>query len=1029
MTDRCETIDAYVDGEMDAGETAEFELHLATCETCSEELPRLLALLAAFDRAAAATASGSARAPHLVLVGDEPAREAPGTDTPRRAVPEDDGARRMAARGRVPQRRTWVAAGGGAVALAAVLLVYLGTRSPQLAPPELASLDGELGPTRGFAARLSYPGTEQHRPFDVQRGTGAHETSDRLLQRELELEQARNWHGAAVAAMLAGDRDHAARAFVRAPLTPQVDSDRAAFELQDGTQPALERALEDVDRALAAAPDHAAAHWNRALVLEAMNLPLAAALELDRVRALGEPGWADEAGKRAAALTAQVVARRTRWKHAIDAGAALVENATPVPAELIGITGHMTLRLYDAVRSAPSRSAVEALLPLAQALDSAYRSDHLAAYVRRIAAADFRVRKPLADSYRELVLGRMSGPAVDAFLKRVERPGAEDLWMGAMVRLKRVASKLDDYRRLAAEAKDPWLLAIAEQETAMPVVARGARPAAEGRLRDAIGLARRERLAYRAVALEVDLVELYRKSQNLVQAHKDAVIAYRDATSLGEGVMEMNGLLTLAAIQQDRYAHGLARAYLTEVLARTDPAAGPSPLVDDINCSTRQYAHEALANVSLDMLDPGRAHAEISGAPTCSQGPTVLGTLVRAQLYRSSHRDEDLRIARANLAALRADPKITVEKQAMLAFIEGHLLIDSDRATGQRALREAITTAGHRTDDFNYSVKARAYSFSQLALDAGRASEFAGVLQILAETLEVEKPERCALAIAVEEDHAVVAFSDARGEVGGQSIVLQAPANPAAPDFATLVPAGVVDRLRACEQVVVLARPPVLGSARLLPRELAWGYRLKGTTSPPPAAAGQYRRLVVSNPDAPPDLKLPPLGPYADEPNSAGAVVLRGADATPTRVLQAMRDASVVELHTHGFIGNDVSEASYLVLSPDLDRQYTMTARDVSRAKLDAAPLVILGACHAATSSRSLEGGMGLAEAFLRSGARAVVASSDAVQDLGAPAFFAGVRERVMRGVDPAVALRDERLHRLAGSHDDAWVSGVVVFE
>src|ERR1041384_7564898 len=133
-----------------------------------------------------------------------------------------------------------------------------------------------------------------------------------------------------------------------------------------------------------------------------------------------------------------------------------------------------------------------------------------------------------------------------------------------------------------------------------------------------------------------------------------------------------------------------------------------------------------------------------------------------------------------------------------------------------------------------------------------------------------------------------------------------------------------------------------------------------------------------------------------------------------------MRDASVIELHTHGFIANDVSEASDLVLSPEVDGHYAMTARDVAQVKLDASPLVILGACHAATSSRSIEGGMGLAEAFLRSGARAVVASPDAVPDLGAQTFFAAVRDRVTHGADAAIAVRDERARLLAASPNNA---------
>src|SRR5262249_18258785 len=156
--------------------------------------------------------------------------------------------------------------------------------------------------------------------------------------------------------------------------------------------------------------------------------------------------------------------------------------------------------------------------------------------------------------------------------------------------------------------------------------------------------------------------------------------------------------------------------------------AGPSPLDDEINCSTHQYAFEALANVSLLLGNPVRARAEIARAPTCAFGPTALGTIVWSELYRLDHRSEDLRIARANLATLGANPANPIELQALLAYIEGNLLIEVDRPTAQHKLREAIAKADHHTDDYNYSVKARAYSFSQLALDAGRASEFATVL-------------------------------------------------------------------------------------------------------------------------------------------------------------------------------------------------------------------------------------------------------------------------------------------------------------
>src|SRR6185436_9224748 len=66
MTDGCESIDAYVDGELDDEQHAEFERHLSGCQSCMAELPRLLALTIALDAAAEA-----ARGPRLALVDDE----------------------------------------------------------------------------------------------------------------------------------------------------------------------------------------------------------------------------------------------------------------------------------------------------------------------------------------------------------------------------------------------------------------------------------------------------------------------------------------------------------------------------------------------------------------------------------------------------------------------------------------------------------------------------------------------------------------------------------------------------------------------------------------------------------------------------------------------------------------------------------------------------------------------------------------------------------------------------------------------
>ena len=1033
MTDPCVHLDDYVDGELAPSDRAAFERHLATCPACAADLPRLLALMSALDAAAQPT-TDARPGPRLTVVRGATAatatRPAGGACPPEAPRP---GAAAVPAR---PQRRArWIAASALAAAAAAAIAVLVVRPPAPSAPPVVASLDDQLGPTRHLEARLSYAGTERYRPLDAARGAASSEPIS--IDRMGQFERARDWHGVAVAALLAGERERAQRFFAQAPTTPAVDSDRAALELADGSRDALERALDDVDRALQAAPHSPAARWNRALVLAGLDLPLAAARELDDVIATGEAGWADEARRRAAALRAGVEQRRTRFHKALVAGKQLIEDGAPIPAELIGVTGFMTITLYDAVRAARSREAVEALVPLAQSLDRLYRSDRLTAHVRRIAASDFRVRKPLAEIYRAWVLtGTLPGPAIASFLARVAPPATDDLWMGAAVRAGDTASRLDDYRRRAARSGDPWFLAIAEHEAAKAEIARGELTAAERRLREAIAAARRDHLDYRAIALEDELVELLISTRRPSPAAAAAEIAYRETIASGDYIRELNAISELAAINVQRYSSGLARAYLTEQIERSNsrPASPSNPNDEPYDCTRRQYAYQELASLALGRFDPEGARAELARAPRCDDPHVELAmqrtfilrdTLIRALLYYHDHSEQDASLARDGLARLRQAPQASIGELAFRSYVEGLLTLETSRAAGRRALRDAVAQAGHHTDDV--SIKARAYSLALLAMDAARASEFGDVIAIVAETLEVARPERCAVAIAMHEDRSVVAVLDSRGQPGGQYVTGRSTADV---DAQTLIPASIIDRLRPCERVKVLVRPPTLGMSRLLPPYIAWSYVLKDSavTAAPRIGPGSAR-LVVANPLPPPDLNVPALGPYPDAPDEPATVILRGGDATPTKVLAAMLHASIIEFHTHGFIANDVSESSYLALSPELNRQYAMTASDVAQVTLDATPLVILGACHAATSSRSLEGGMGLAEAFLRAGARAAIASPGIVQDLSAPAVFAAIRDRVIHGSDPATAVRDERVRRLAEHPDATWILGIVVFE
>ncbi|MFP2933642.1 CHAT domain-containing protein, partial [Pyxidicoccus sp. 3LG] len=157
-------------------------------------------------------------------------------------------------------------------------------------------------------------------------------------------------------------------------------------------------------------------------------------------------------------------------------------------------------------------------------------------------------------------------------------------------------------------------------------------------------------------------------------------------------------------------------------------------------------------------------------------------------------------------------------------------------------------------------------------------------------------------------------------------------------------------------------------------------------------------------------------------------VELGGARATPSRVLEAMADASEVELHAHGVFSPEMSDASLVVLAPEEDGRYALSAAQVRSRKLTGAPLVLLATCGAARATPFLHESFSLPVAFIEAGASTVLASTVDIPDL-AGRFFEQVRERIRAGAPPAIALRDERRQWLAANASAAWVHGVLLFE
>ena len=143
----------------------------------------------------------------------------------------------------------------------------------------------------------------------------------------------------------------------------------------------------------------------------------------------------------------------------------------------------------------------------------------------------------------------------------------------------------------------------------------------------------------------------------------------------------------------------------------------------------------------------------------------------------------------------------------------------------------------------------------------------------------------------------------------------------------------------------------------------------------------------------------------------------------------ALVDAGFVELHAHGQIDAAVSDVAHLVLSPEPDGRYALTAAALRQRPLRGRPIVILAACRAGAPGAYSHVAWGLPTALVAAGARAVIASRDPIADADAGAFFDDVRVRIAAGSPPAVALRDARAGWRQAHPDAAWVGGLMVFQ
>ena len=137
-----------------------------------------------------------------------------------------------------------------------------------------------------------------------------------------------------------------------------------------------------------------------------------------------------------------------------------------------------------------------------------------------------------------------------------------------------------------------------------------------------------------------------------------------------------------------------------------------------------------------------------------------------------------------------------------------------------------------------------------------------------------------------------------------------------------------------------------------------------------------------------------------------GAQTLLGKEATKQAVLHSIHSKSLVHFAAHG---NPKTGEIYLARPISIDgtpqeEDYLLTMADISKVQLRA-KLVVLSCCHTADGEIRAEGVVGMARAFLGSGARSVLAARWAVDDEATMHFMFRFYYHLVRGESASESL------------------------
>ena len=137
-----------------------------------------------------------------------------------------------------------------------------------------------------------------------------------------------------------------------------------------------------------------------------------------------------------------------------------------------------------------------------------------------------------------------------------------------------------------------------------------------------------------------------------------------------------------------------------------------------------------------------------------------------------------------------------------------------------------------------------------------------------------------------------------------------------------------------------------------------------------------------------------------------GAQPLLGHQATKEAVLNKIHSQALIHFAAHGN-----AERGEIALAPQVpnsgipqEDDYLLTMADISQVRLRA-KLEVLSCCHSARGQIRSEGVVGIARAFLGSGARSVLVALWALEDKATDQFMSRFYEHLVRGESASESL------------------------